>query len=67
MQNNNYINKKQLLAEFGISRATFYRFIKRQGISVSRRLLSPAEATQLREALLQHRSYDPLMRQDETR
>ncbi len=33
MQNNNYINKKQLLSEFGISKATFYRFIKRQVIT----------------------------------
>lgn len=51
MDNNKYICKKQIFEEFGISKATFYRFVKRHGIPVSRRLLSPTEATQLRKVL----------------
>jgi len=53
MKNDKYICKKQLFEEFGISKATFYRFVKRLGIAVSGQMLSPDEAEQLREALRQ--------------
>lgn len=65
MRSEKYICKKQIFEEFGISKATFYRYMKRHGIAVSRHLLSPAEAEQLRSALYQQIIQGAI--QDETR
>lgn len=51
MQNEKYICKKQIIQEFGISKATFYRILKQLDITVSGKMLSPREAEGLREAL----------------
>jgi hypothetical protein len=56
MQEKYYKSKKQIIVETGLSKATFYRIIRRLGIPISRKLLSPTEAENLREALRSNKS-----------
>ena len=59
MKDSRYICKKQLLEEFEISKATFYRLVKRLGIPISGQLLSPREAEDLRGLLRQKAGQGP--------
>jgi predicted DNA-binding transcriptional regulator AlpA len=45
------MTKEQLQLELGLSKATFYRRLKEQGVKVRRGLLSPEEADLIRQAL----------------
>lgn len=51
MQNEKYFTKKEIIHEFGLSKATFYRLLRQLGFTCSRRLLSPSDAEELRRAL----------------
>jgi len=51
MQNEKYLTKKEIIQEFGFSKATFYRLLNQLGFTCTRKLLSPTEAEELRHAL----------------
>ena len=48
-------SKKELIQELGISKATFYRRLKQLNLTISRYLLTPNEADQIRNILLKNR------------
>lgn len=51
MNSQKFITKGELLRDLGISKATFYRRIKKLGLPVSASLLSPQEVDTIKEAL----------------
>ena len=46
-----FLTKEELIREFGISKSTFYRWLRALNIKTSGRLLSTKEANRIREAL----------------
>lgn len=46
-----FLTKEELIRELGISKSTFYRWLRALDIKTSGRLLSAKEARQIREAL----------------
>ena len=69
MENQKFKTKLELIQELGISRATFYRLLKKKNIKTSRQVLSPRDENELRIEL----GFSPLpgfernMGQDEKR
>lgn len=66
MQNEKYLTKKEIIQEFGLSKATFYRLLRQLGFTCSRKLLSPSDAEELRRALRSKTDRIPSQHVDET-
>lgn len=69
MDKKKFKTKLELIEELGISKAAFYRLLKRKNIPTTRQMLSPKTENELRIELgfPPIPDFEPLSRQDETR
>jgi len=51
MTDHAFITKEELIRELGISKSTFYRWLKAQNIKTTRKLMSFSEAQRIRQVL----------------